>query len=171
VGRLAYQKNYDFLLKNFNRIKKEIPNAKIVIVGDGPYYERFKKEIKELEIQNDFLLAGAIKNAYRYIKAFDVFTLPSYHEGLPISLIEAVLAELPILTSDVGGNKENVGGSSEQVFILNDINDYIKKLLEIKKNRSHFIDYNASLKKDFTLDKMVSKYKALYDSLIEDYTS
>ncbi len=168
TGRLSYPKNYEFLIENFCSIKKEIPNAKVIIIGDGTDYEKYKTRINQLGIQNEFFLVGAIKDSYKYIKAFNVFTLTSRFEGLSISLIEAIFAEIPILASDVGGNKESVGGSSKQVFILNDIEDYIKKLLEIKKNRSHFIEYNTSLKKNFTLEKMVSKYKALYDSLIED---
>ncbi|MBA4407322.1 hypothetical protein C0389_08615 [bacterium] len=168
AGRLAYQKNYDFLIKNFKEIQKEIPTAKIIIIGDGPYYERFMEEIKERGIQNDFFLVGAIKNTYRYMKAFDVFTLPSHYEGLPISLIEAVLAEIPILASDVGGNKENVGNSSEQVFILNDIDDYIQKLREIKKNSLNIVESNIKLKMQFSLDNMVKNYKDIYESMLRE---
>ncbi len=163
AGRLAYQKNYDFLIKNFKQIKEKIPNAKIIIVGDGPYYERFKNEIMTQGIQNDFFLVGAIKNAYRYIKAFDVFTLPSHYEGLPISLIEAVLAGVPILASDVGGNSEIV--NSQQLFKLGDINDYMNKLLIIQQNPLPIVESNCRLKIHFSLDGMVKKYKELYEQL------
>jgi glycosyltransferase involved in cell wall biosynthesis len=138
----------------------------VIIIGNGPDYEKYKSQIHQLGIQNEFFLVGALKDSYKYIKAFDVFTLSSHFEGLSISLIEAIFAEIPVLASDVGGNKEIVGNSSEQVYILNDIDDYIKKLLEIKRNRPRFIEFNATLKKDFALEKMVSKYKSLYDSLI-----
>ncbi len=166
AGRLAYQKNYDFLINNFEKIKQNFPDSKYVVVGDGPYRERFDQTIKEKGIQNDFFLVGAIKNAYRYMKAFDVFTLPSYYEGLPLSLIEAVMAEIPILASNVGGNIENVKYNEEQVFELNNIDDYLEKLSRIKNNTQYFIDHNKKLKPDFTLDKMVLEYRDLYMSLL-----
>lgn len=167
TGRLAYQKNYDFLIRNFKLIKEKIPSSKIIIIGDGPNYERYLKEINDLGIQNEFYLVGAIKESYKYIKAFDVFTLPSNYEGLSISLIEAVFAEIPILASNVGGNIENVGGAEDQVFELNNAYDYINKLSEIQKNKSHYIEFNKNLKKEFSLDQMVKEYINLYRSLFK----
>lgn len=167
TGRLAYQKNYDFLIDNFNTLHKKLPEIKIIIIGDGPNYEKYRKRIKELEINKYFFLAGSIKESYKYIKAFDVFTLPSNYEGLSISLIEAVFAEIPILASNVGGNIENIGGDIRQVFELNNIDDYINKLIEIKKNKSQFVEHNIKLKKNFTLEKMVQEYVNLYDSILK----
>lgn len=167
TGRLAYQKNYDFLIDNFNMLLKKLPKIKIIIIGDGPNYEKYRKRIEELGINKYFFLAGAIKESYKYIKAFDVFTLPSHYEGLSISLIEAVFAEIPILASNVGGNIENVGGDIRQVFELNDIDDYINKLIEIKKNKTLFVEHNKNLKKDFALEKMVREYVNLYESILK----
>lgn len=166
AGRLAYQKNYDFLINNYKKIQNAIPGAKFVIIGDGPYYGRFKKEINEQGLHKDFILVGAIKNTYRFIKAFDVFTLPSHYEGLPISLIEAVFAEIPILASDVGGNCEAVENDSNQLFNFNDIDDYIKKLINIRNMPNSFIEANKNLKVKFSLEKMAREYKKLYESLL-----
>ncbi len=167
IGRLAYQKNYDFLIQHYSKIKNEIQDAKIVIIGDGPYAERFSREVKEMGIEKDLFFTGAVENSYQYLKAFDLFTLPSHHEGLPISLIEALIAGLPILASDVGGNREIVNNSPEQLFRLNDIDDYLNKLREIVKNLERISGYNLSLKNNFTLDKMVKEYKSIYDSLFK----
>lgn len=167
TGRLAYQKNYDFLIDNFKILSKKIHGIKIIIIGDGPYHEKYKKRIEELGIKKHIYLAGAIKESYKYIKAFDVFTLPSHYEGLSISLIEAVFAEIPILASNVGGNIENVGGDIRQVFELNNIDDYINKLIEIIKNKSLFVEHNIKLKKNFALEKMVQEYVNLYESVIK----
>lgn len=167
TGRLAYQKNYEFFIENFKKIKSRIPNVKVVIIGDGPDHEKFKKRITELGIQNDFYLVGAIKDSYQYIKAFDVFALPSRYEGLSISLIEAVFAECPILASDVGGNSEIVGKNSQQLFELDNIEDFIDKLVFIKENREKFITDNLFLKEKFALKIMVDKYQKLYSNLID----
>ncbi len=164
IGRLAYQKNYEFLIHNFSLINEKVPDIKIVIIGDGPYYNKLIKRIIKLGIQNNFFLVGAIKDSYKYLKAFDIFTLPSRYEGLSISLIEAIFSGIPILASDVGGNSEIVNG--EQVYKLNDIDDYISKLLLIKENPKKYSSRNCNIKSNFLLEKMINDYKRLYEELI-----
>ncbi len=164
IGRLAYQKNYEFLINNFFLIKSKIPTVKIIIIGNGPYYKKLNKRIKKLGIQNDFFLVGAIKDSYKYIKAFDVFTLPSRYEGLSISLIETIFSGIPILASNVGGNSEIV--DSEQLYRLNDIDDYITKLLVIKENPLKYHNRNCNLISRFSLAQMVKDYSKLYEELV-----
>lgn len=165
TGRLSYQKNYDFLIDNFSLIKKHIPNSYIIVIGDGPDREILKSKLKSKGIEKEFIFIGALKDSFRYIKAFDLFVLPSRYEGLSISLIEALFAEIPILASDVGGNSEIVGKGSPQLFTFNDPNDFINKLLEIKNNRALFVETNRMLKDKFTLEKMTKSYESLYNSL------
>jgi glycosyltransferase involved in cell wall biosynthesis len=168
TGRLAYQKNYEFLINNFNYIKKRIPNAKIVIIGDGPDGAKYRAQIIKYGLEKDIFLVGAIKDSYQYIKAFDVFTLPSRYEGLSISLIEAVFAEIPILASNVGGNREIVGNDQNQLYKFDDINDYIEKLINLMKNKDHSLMINCKMKDKFLLSNMVRDYLELYKSLLND---
>jgi glycosyltransferase involved in cell wall biosynthesis len=168
TGRLAYQKNYEFLINNFLYIKKKIPNAKIVIIGDGPDRVKYKEQIIKFGITDDFFLIGALKDSYKYIKAFDVFTLPSRYEGLSISLIEAIFAKIPILASNVGGNSEVVGGDLNQLYKFDDINDYVEKLLGLKNNKEHSVKNNSFMKGKFLLGNMVRDYWDLYNSLLDN---
>lgn len=166
TGRLAYQKNYEFLINNFGRIKERIPEAKIAIIGDGPNFELYKSMIKEKGLEKDFILLGAIENSYKYIKAFDIFTLPSRYEGLSISIIEALYAGLPVLASDIGGNREVMNNDSRQLYRFDDIEDYVAKLAAIKENHDQISSFNLETKELFSLDKMVESYKNLYDKLV-----
>jgi glycosyltransferase involved in cell wall biosynthesis len=168
VGRLAYPKNYDFLIRNFNLFKKEIPDLKFVIVGSGPKLDKYKKLIEENNCSESFFLAGAIKDSYRIVKAFDVFTLPSRFEGLSISMIEALYAEVPILASEIDGNKEVLDNDERQFYKLDDPNEYIQKLLAIKKNADTLSAHNSKLKLRFTLEKMSSEYINVYKALTEN---
>ncbi|MBA4320498.1 MAG: hypothetical protein C0412_19030, partial [Flavobacterium sp.] len=167
TGRLAYPKNYEFLIINFYRIQKSIPNAKVIIIGDGPNFKKYSKMLKERQLENDFFFVGALKDSYKYIKAFDVFTLPSCFEGLSISLIEALFAEIPILASDVGGNSEIVTKEFCQLFILNDIDDFLTKLHFIKNNINIIVEGNIKQKKNFSLAKMMNEYVDLYKNTIK----
>lgn len=165
TGRLIYQKNYDFLIHNYLRIKEKIPNAKVVIVGDGPDRENYEGLIQKYGIQNDFFLVGELKNSHQYMKGFDVFTLSSRYEGVSISLIEALYAGIPILASNVGGNPDVVGNNINELFALDDFEEYLSKLVSIKSNREEIIKYNASIKERFTLESFTHHYKDLFDGL------
>ena len=165
TGRLVYQKNYEYLINSFSFIKKKIPEAKVVIIGDGLNNDEYCREIKKLGYENDFFFVGEIKDSYQYIKAFDVFALPSRFEGLSISLIEAIYAEIPILTTNVGGNPEVVGNNARQLFNLSEPEDFIIKLIGIRNNKRYYENFNASLKSQFSLHDMVRRYVELYELL------
>lgn len=162
TGRLAYQKNYEFLINNFHLIKEKINDAKVLIIGDGQDYDEYKRMINERGIQNDFYLLGEIKNSHRFINGFDLFTLTSRYEGVAISLIEAIYSNTPVLVSNVGGNPDVVGGDSNQLFELDNFEEYLEKLLKIRKEREKIIKHNASLRINFSLSKMVNNYKEIY---------
>ncbi|MBS3943897.1 MAG: glycosyltransferase [Melioribacter sp.] len=162
TGRLAYQKNYEFLINNFHLIKEKIPDAKVLIIGDGQDYDEYKRMIKERGIEMDFYLLGEIKNSHRFINGFDLFTLTSRYEGVAISLIEAIYSNTPVLVSNVGGNPDVVGGDSNQLFELDNFEEYLEKLLKIRHERKMIIEHNASLRVDFSLSKMVNNYKEVY---------
>ena len=114
TGRLTYQKNYEFLINSFLNIKKKIPEAKVVIIGDGPDYQKYKSKIENLGMQNDFFLVGELKDSHQYMRGFDVFTLTSRYEGVSISLLEAIYSLVPILVSYAGGNPDVVGFNEDQ---------------------------------------------------------
>ena len=154
IGRLAEQKHYDFILKNWLDIKRIKPNAKLIIIGEGPERKKYENIINDLNINDDVLLAGEIKDASQLLKGFDLFILPSIYEGLSVSLIEALFAGVPILASDVGGNKEVIG--EENCFKLNDNKEFLEKLESIPK-----IVIANSL---FSANIMAQRYKDIYES-------
>jgi glycosyltransferase involved in cell wall biosynthesis len=154
IGRLAEQKNYDFILENWLDIKKIKPTAKLIIIGEGPERKKYEKIINDLNINDDVFLAGEIKDASRLIKGFNLFVLPSIYEGLSVSLIEALFAGAPILASDVGGNKEVIG--EENCFKLNDGKEFSEKLKNVPK-----VTVPSSL---FSANIMAQKYKDIYES-------
>jgi glycosyltransferase involved in cell wall biosynthesis len=90
------------------RSLKENPNYIYIIIGDGEELATLKNAVIELKLEHRVFFAGFVKNASRYIKAFDVFLLPSIKEGLPYVLIEAGFASVPAIASNVGGIPELV---------------------------------------------------------------
>lgn len=105
ISRLVPKKGHADLINAFASIYQRQPHAELVIIGDGRIHEELVAQIEALQLQQSVRLLGAIPQAFKYAKAFDVFVLPSYREGLPIALLEAACAHLPIIASDIGGNR------------------------------------------------------------------
>jgi glycosyltransferase involved in cell wall biosynthesis len=78
------------------------------IIGSGPLEQSLRLKVKSLKLEDKIIFTGAIPNAAKYLKAFDVFVLPSEKEGLPYTIIEAMAAGLPIVASRVGGIPEMI---------------------------------------------------------------
>jgi glycosyltransferase involved in cell wall biosynthesis len=152
IGRLAVQKNYDFLIKLWPEIKERRPAAKFVIIGEGPEREKLEELINITKATNDLFLPGETTQASLLLKGFDLFLLPSIYEGLSISLIEAVFAGVLVIASDVGGNSEVIG--IENCFQLTK-DSLLDKLQDIKD-----LDKKDNI---FTSQEMVSKYLEVYE--------
>lgn len=100
VARFITQKNHSFLIPVFAELKKRRPDAKLMLVGEGPLQVNVKKQVEELGLQDDVLFMGIRPDVQDLMQAMDVFVLPSIFEGLGIVNIEAQAAGLPCFASD-----------------------------------------------------------------------
>jgi glycosyltransferase involved in cell wall biosynthesis len=152
IGRLDYSKNYEFLINVFPEILKMKPEAIAIIVGEGPERKRLENLIERTNLKEKIFLIGELKDASKYLKAFDLFVLPSRYEGLSITLIEVLFAQIPILASNVGGNEEIVG--KECIFKNKE------ELLEKIKNPK----LSKTKREIFELKNMIKGYLKVYQS-------
>ncbi len=161
VGRLSYQKNYEFFIKTFPEILKIKENAIGIIFGDGPNGASCEKLIKDMNLGNKIFL---IRNdhAHSYIKVFDMFVLTSRYEGLPIVLLEALSAGLPVLASDVGGNRELL--SEEQLYALENEKDFFEKFKKLTDsgNLQKAREMNLEKSNSFSIKNTFLGYRNLY---------
>jgi len=127
VGRFVEEKGFDKLIKAF--LKLNLPNYKLAIAGDADNETAFSLSLKELAHKNGVVLTGMIKGnklAELYSNAA-LFALPSSHEGLPFTLLEAMSYSRKIVVSDIPANK--VVNLPEQCYYhLNDENSLIEAL-------------------------------------------
>lgn len=100
VGRLYDYKNQSLLINSFYDIKDIFPNMKLYIYGEGDYREQLEKHIKQLSLEEKVFLPGAVSNVVDKIKDAKLFVLPSDTEGMPNTLIEAMLLGLPVISTD-----------------------------------------------------------------------
>lgn len=100
IGRFDYQKNHIFLLEIFKDTLKYIPNAKLILIGDGHLRSTIEDKIIKLDIKENVIMLGTRPDISDITNAFDIFLLPSLFEGLPVVAIESQANGLPCLFSD-----------------------------------------------------------------------
>lgn len=101
VGRFAEAKNHTFLIDIMAELIELDPNTHLVLVGDGPLRHRIQQRVADLELSSNVHFVGLRSDVAKVmLSTFDVFVLPSLHEGLPVVAVEAQAAGLPCVLSD-----------------------------------------------------------------------
>lgn len=137
VGRLHPDKDYETLIAGFAKVAEKMPDAHLVIIGRGNLEQALMAQAVDLGIRDRVHFLGFVKDAYRYFRGFDSFVLSSDHEPFGMVLLEAMLAEVPIVYSDCGGAPEVVG-SLGLPFRVGDSEDLSSTLLRVYGNQYEF---------------------------------
>ena len=167
IANLYKNKGLDFLILAVARIKKSHPNWLFIIIGDGPERFNLEKLIKNNELTNNIFLVGSIANANRYLKAFELFVLPSIKEGQPWAILEAMAAEIPIVATNIAGIAEMIENGKFGILVEPGDPDALAAAIEkiiIHPSLAHTITQSAftALKEKFSLDKMIQKNEELF---------
>jgi glycosyltransferase involved in cell wall biosynthesis len=171
VSRLSQQKNPLDFVKMAALVKKQIPEAQFLFVGDGPLRADTEALIRELNLQKDIVLAGLRKDVPDLLRCMDIFTLTSLWEGLPRVIPQAMVARLPVVANNIDGNAEIIQDGING-FLINPgdtagMADRVVQLLKNQelKNRISEKGHETALK-EFSLHDMVKKIAALYEELL-----
>jgi len=108
VARLDATKNHRLALEAFRQLAADFPSALLLLVGDGPERARLESAAVELQLSAKMKFLGSRSDVRRLLSAADVAILTSLSEGIPLSLIEAMAAGLPVVATSVGGVPEVV---------------------------------------------------------------
>lgn len=108
VGRLVYEKGHEFLVEAMSKVAQVNDRAAAGICGEGPLREQLSRQIEALGLQEKVKLLGLWNDIPELLAAADVFVLPSRWEGLPMALLEAMMAGLPVVAARVEGVEDVV---------------------------------------------------------------
>ena len=167
VGRLTKQKNFDYLIKEFQKFQKIHTSYKLLIFGDGEYEKKLNKLIINLDLENKVFLKGYSNNIYKYMKNAKAFILSSLWEDPGFVIVEAAMCNLFIISSDCKNGPSEIleygkGGilykSNQDNALFDALIKYINnekkeiKKINVKKNIKkysifrHYLYFNKILK-------------------------
>lgn len=132
----------------------------IDIFGEGPYERELKEKVKLYQIENQIRFRGSTSNLPRLFKNYSYMLQPTYMECFSLSILESLAANVPVLTTAVGGNLEIIqSGFNGFIFPVKDANA-IKELLEKILSGSYFIETDVSklIAEKFNLENMVENH-------------
>lgn len=171
VGRLIKTKGQLDLIKAFSGIRKKVPQSILLIAGEGPYRQRLEAEIEKEGLEQYVRLLGNRSDIPQLLAMADIFVFPTYLEGLPGSLIEAMMSKKAILCSNIPENKECLPEAGGKFFSPGDIPKLSDLLEESLRNKSVLDDmskiaYRHALE-NFEIGKVAEVYEETYHNLRE----
>lgn len=150
VGRLVKQKAQDNLIKAFRKLVDKLPNAKLVILGEGKLKVYLNNLIKELKLEDNVYILDFDINPYKYMTNADAFILTSNYEGLPTVILEAMACGLPVISTDCDSGPREILAPKTSIY---------KKAMDIE-----YEEYGILLPENYT-DNQEKIYKSMLNIL------
>lgn len=173
VGRMSSDatKRFSDLIKAFALLHKNNTKTKLVLVGQGKEVENYKKLVADLAINDNVLFMGYQHEIGKFYAIFDVFCLVSAHESFGLVLAEAMLHQLPVLATRVGGMQYIVDDEKTGYLVEKyDVDAMFQKLEILVNNQKTRLDFgNKGLEKaleQYTEERYVSDLQLLYTELL-----
>ncbi|MDR2843782.1 MAG: glycosyltransferase family 4 protein [Candidatus Symbiothrix sp.] len=160
MGRFVPEKNFHQLVRAFASLNEK-KGYRLVLAGDADFEDEYSIALKQLAGENNVVLTGFVKGhkLQTLLSQAAAFVLPSSHEGLPISLLEAMSYHLPVLASDIPANLE-VGLPPENYFPVNDTIVLAEKLNNALSIGKQDVFYNMEV---YDWDKIAEQTAAVYN--------
>ncbi|MCK4948041.1 MAG: glycosyltransferase [Candidatus Aureabacteria bacterium] len=170
VGRINAQKAHQYFLKAIVEVLKSMPDAKFLIVGDGPLKKQQKDLAKELGIESKVIFTGYRTDIPQVMVDLDISVLSSLSEALAVVNLEAMLMGKPVACFDVGGISELVvNGKTGLLVAPRDYNGLADAIIDLLRNKQKAKQIGFAgrerVEQSFGLNLMVKKHEELYSSL------
>jgi glycosyltransferase involved in cell wall biosynthesis len=162
IAELHKNKCIDIALRAFALVHKKHPNACLVSMGGGEEDKKLRSLAEKLGLANSVTFAGFVPDARIYLSAADCFVLPSCKEGVPLSLLQAGIAHVPAIATNVGGIPEVIENEKTGILVApRNVKELAGAMEEMMAHPEKRISYGEALydrvTKDFSEGEMVRK--------------
>lgn len=170
AGRLAEQKGYRFLLAAMPEVLKAIPGCELHLAGEGEQKAELKAIADELGIASQVKFRGYLGNIPEFLNGIDLFVSSSLWEGLPTAILEAIMAGVPVLATDISGNRELIqDGKSGWLVQPSDAQALASGILQAYQHpelRQQFAQEARAILPQFSIQTVAEQYAQLYQQLL-----
>jgi len=174
ISRLSEEKGIGNLIDSVVELNKRGIDYRLVIIGDGELSKELRVRVSKLDIENNVSFTGYRENAYNYLPLFDVFVLPSLTEGLPITILEAMQAKVPIVATRVGAIPGVLDSGNNGMIIEPGDNDELANALinvwefpEEARRRASKASIDVSRR--YSSDRMAEDYIKIYHAVLKKW--
>lgn len=164
VGNIRFEKNHSFLLAVFEGLKRDLPNAKLILVGGGDI-DKLRLRMKTLNIEDSVMYLGVRQDVFRLLQAGDCFVFPSLYEGFPGAVLEAEASGLNCLISDTITDEVMLTSHIKMMSIKDSPllwAEAIKNFEETDRKDS----WNVIKKAGYDINELIERTEKFYDSIL-----
>ena len=171
IGRLSKEKGFDILLNAVKQVAETHHHVKLLILGEGGERNDLEATVERLGLGERVLMPGYVKDAKQYLPLFGLFALPSLTEGLPMVILEAMAAGVPIVATRVGGLPDVLGngeaGSLVEPGNVDALRDGLLKVLDNPENaRMKAVTARQRVSDRYSSHSMAASYLEIYRQLL-----
>lgn len=170
VANFKSHKGYEYLIDAVAEVRRHVPDVRFVLVGRGPMEPEMRSRSARAGVENAVIFAGYREDAPRIVKSFDLFVLPSIHEGLSIALVEAMALGKPSVVTRAGGLPEVIE-DGRQGFVVpprdpHALAQRIVQVLDDPAMARRFGDAAIERAADFDIRNSVRRSEEVYESVL-----
>lgn len=165
AGRLSKEKNQKLLIDAIKVLCQEYENLSLTILGDGPLRNELENYVTDNGMENIIHLEGNVANVEEYFSKSDIFVLSSSYEGLPLVILEAMAAQLPIVATNVGGVKDIItnNGLLVEADNIDVLANALRKVINDKSLRKKLGNNSFKNVQVFDSSIIANQYVELYE--------
>ena len=172
VGRLVPVKGFDLFVEVAARLRQRQPSARFTILGDGPLREAVSRRARELGLGEAFAILPAREDPMPFYRSLDLYLSTSRHEGLPLSILEAMACGVPVVAPRVGGLPEIIREGSDGLLVDGrDPDPFVDACSRLIDDRRFAAAVAAEgrrrVETEFSSERMAEQYACLYRRLCQ----
>lgn len=161
VGRFSAVKNHEFLVSVFSELNKRVPNAALLLVGDGDLRSKIEKRVEEKGLKNKVIFCGIRNDVQDLLQAMDIYIMPSLYEGFPVSGIEAQAAGLPCYISDSVTKEVLINPNVQLISLDKSPEEWADRILKCDHN-GRYPDCSGVIRAGYDISSTTEKLCELY---------
>lgn len=172
VGGFMPEKNHHGLIRIFSNLLQEIPNAKLLLIGEGKLKIEMKELVAQMKLSQNVVFLGRRNDVQQIMSCCQVFVLPSLIEGLPGVILESFVNKLPVVAYNVGGIKEVVHDKITGWLVdKNNETPFLEAIKESLYTSSEIIIKNAHslVTQNYSNESIAKRFLTFYRKLLENY--